>query len=297
MAVLDGDSEVDTDGKMNDEELNEHLQRCIKATENDLTALMDRSLVQFDNTTQRYRLHDLMRPVARAAFDYVPNHPLGPGSKDRLEGAARRHAEYYAVSLIAAPVFLRSLGGRVSLKSPATPVGSSSESQSKSNADEGTGDISPASEKSLQPSSSGNAINASGLDYFRNMALDMHNFPVALEWLLAQSKAGNLFASQMRDLVGFAMLNFISRILDFAEANESTLEGETQRQWQEMKVSPQLGNLCEVIARLYIQMGKWAEAWKFAERARPALLRHKPVEASLMDQLIKRCKQELGYPI
>jgi tetratricopeptide (TPR) repeat protein/transcriptional regulator with XRE-family HTH domain len=67
--------------------------------EDELTALLDRSLVQFDEGTGRYSLHDLMRPVARDAFDYADDHPLGAGSADRLRAAERRFAGHYRAYL------------------------------------------------------------------------------------------------------------------------------------------------------------------------------------------------------
>jgi tetratricopeptide (TPR) repeat protein len=68
----------------------------------ELTALLARSLVQHDGGTDRYGLHDLMRPVARAAFDYVKDDPRQGGTADRLESAARGLAEHYLGILIEA---------------------------------------------------------------------------------------------------------------------------------------------------------------------------------------------------
>ena len=68
----------------------------------ELTDLLDRSLLQFDEPTGRYSLHDLMRPVARDAFEFVENHPLNAGSADRLQTAERRFARHYQMVLSAA---------------------------------------------------------------------------------------------------------------------------------------------------------------------------------------------------
>src|SRR5205085_2110038 len=65
------------------------------AAEDELTALLDRSLVQFDANIERYSLHDLMRPVARAAFDFVEGHLLQAGTTELLRAAAARFARYY----------------------------------------------------------------------------------------------------------------------------------------------------------------------------------------------------------
>ncbi|MBN9118730.1 MAG: tetratricopeptide repeat protein [Planctomycetes bacterium] len=70
--------------------------------EDELTALIDRSVVQFDPVTSRYSLHDLMRPIARAVFDFVDEHPLRADSARRIAVAERRAAEHYHHALVAA---------------------------------------------------------------------------------------------------------------------------------------------------------------------------------------------------
>jgi hypothetical protein len=60
-----------------------------------LSRLLDRHLVLFDENNCRYRLHDLFREIASNTFDCGAQHTLGTDSKQRLENAARRHAEYY----------------------------------------------------------------------------------------------------------------------------------------------------------------------------------------------------------
>lgn len=60
----------------------------------DLDELHHRSLIEWDETTDRYRLHDLMRPVARAGFP--DGHARHAGGADRLALAERRFAEHYA---------------------------------------------------------------------------------------------------------------------------------------------------------------------------------------------------------
>ena len=59
----------------------------------DLDELHNRSLIEWDEKANRYRLHDLMRPVARDAFP--TDHPLQAGADERIALAERRHAEHY----------------------------------------------------------------------------------------------------------------------------------------------------------------------------------------------------------
>lgn len=66
-------------------------------TFDELTALLDRSLVQF--TSDRYELHDLMRPIARAAFDYVEGHASQSVAGVTLRAAERRFVWYFAAIL------------------------------------------------------------------------------------------------------------------------------------------------------------------------------------------------------
>jgi tetratricopeptide (TPR) repeat protein len=61
----------------------------------ELTALLERSLVQSVGDGNRYSLHDLMRPVARGAFKYVEQHAQGASSSDRLETAELRFSTHY----------------------------------------------------------------------------------------------------------------------------------------------------------------------------------------------------------
>ncbi|MDY3561682.1 tetratricopeptide repeat protein [Gemmata sp. JC673] len=67
----------------------------IDAADGELTALLERSLVQFDTTTDRYSLHDLMRPVARTAFEFVEGHELQASTNERLATAEERFAGFY----------------------------------------------------------------------------------------------------------------------------------------------------------------------------------------------------------
>ncbi len=65
------------------------------AAEDELTALLDRSLVQYDASASRYSLHDLMRPIARNAFDSVKWHQVPGTSRSRIAAAERRFAHFY----------------------------------------------------------------------------------------------------------------------------------------------------------------------------------------------------------
>ncbi|HEY0834885.1 MAG TPA: NB-ARC domain-containing protein, partial [Azospirillum sp.] len=60
-----------------------------------LTTLLGRSLVLFDTDERRYRLHDLMRPVAARVFAVAGVEDPEPGSEGRLFGANLRHAEHF----------------------------------------------------------------------------------------------------------------------------------------------------------------------------------------------------------
>ncbi|MBN9519508.1 tetratricopeptide repeat protein [bacterium] len=66
----------------------------------ELTAFLDRSLIEYDEPTDRYSLHDLMRPIARDSF--AGDHPRQAGTADRLRGAERRFARHYCEVLAAA---------------------------------------------------------------------------------------------------------------------------------------------------------------------------------------------------
>lgn len=59
----------------------------------ELNDLHGRSLIEWDETTDRYRLHDLIRHVARDPFP--ADHPLAATSDERLGLAERRFAEHY----------------------------------------------------------------------------------------------------------------------------------------------------------------------------------------------------------
>jgi tetratricopeptide (TPR) repeat protein len=64
-------------------------------TLDELTSLLARSLVQFDESTVRYSLHDLLRPIARDTFEFVENHPLQSGTAERIGKAERRFTGFY----------------------------------------------------------------------------------------------------------------------------------------------------------------------------------------------------------
>ncbi|AMV24079.1 Regulatory protein AfsR [Gemmata sp. SH-PL17] len=69
--------------------------RASGTVEEELTALIDRSLVQYDTNTDRYSLHDLMRPISREVFEYVEGHPLQADSARCIAAAKRRFAIFY----------------------------------------------------------------------------------------------------------------------------------------------------------------------------------------------------------
>ena len=72
-------------------------------TLNDLSRLLEQSLLLYDTASGRYQLHDLMRPVARNAFsDNAAQAEHSSSTAERLAVAATRHAAYYQVVLATA---------------------------------------------------------------------------------------------------------------------------------------------------------------------------------------------------
>ena len=64
-----------------------------------LSALAERNLLQHDPESDRYRLHDLMREVARDALRYGGGETDPAADEGRLALAAARHAEHYRTVL------------------------------------------------------------------------------------------------------------------------------------------------------------------------------------------------------
>ena len=60
-----------------------------------LRKLLDRALVIFEDGAKRYRLHDLMRPLAHAVFTKAPAGDPSPGSNQRLDKAIERFSGHY----------------------------------------------------------------------------------------------------------------------------------------------------------------------------------------------------------
>lgn len=60
-----------------------------------LRGLLQRSLLLFEKDQNRYRLHDLMRPLARKIFDHAPASDPPPGSGERVTMAEVRFAEHF----------------------------------------------------------------------------------------------------------------------------------------------------------------------------------------------------------
>jgi tetratricopeptide (TPR) repeat protein/transcriptional regulator with XRE-family HTH domain len=61
----------------------------------ELSSLLEQSLVQYDPHTDRYALHDLMRPIARDTFGFVAGHSERASSTKRIAAAERRFAWHY----------------------------------------------------------------------------------------------------------------------------------------------------------------------------------------------------------
>ena len=72
------------------------------AARDDLSALVQRSLLLFDPESSRYRWHDLMRLVAQNAFGYGGGPRDEAAEQQRLKEASARHAEHYMAVLAAA---------------------------------------------------------------------------------------------------------------------------------------------------------------------------------------------------
>jgi tetratricopeptide (TPR) repeat protein len=69
----------------------------------DLGLLLGQSLLIYDKASNRYQLHDLMRPIAKKAFAYgAAVDADSSGSEERLNTASYRHAMYYREVLYAA---------------------------------------------------------------------------------------------------------------------------------------------------------------------------------------------------
>ncbi|MCW2236296.1 tetratricopeptide repeat protein [Azospirillum canadense] len=67
-----------------------------------LRALLTRGLILFDDMSKRYRLHDLMRPVALTVFAAQPDADPHPRSSQRLEEARSTFTRYFKSVLEAA---------------------------------------------------------------------------------------------------------------------------------------------------------------------------------------------------
>ena len=63
-----------------------------ESTLDDLTLLLDHSLIQFSDG-DNYTFHDLLRPVAKDTFSYVEHHRLASSSQIRLQVAEHRMKE------------------------------------------------------------------------------------------------------------------------------------------------------------------------------------------------------------
>jgi hypothetical protein len=63
-------------------------------TKDTLAALQVRSLLLYDESNQRYRLHDLFRDIAANTFDWGVTHALARSSEKRLEEARSRYTAY-----------------------------------------------------------------------------------------------------------------------------------------------------------------------------------------------------------
>ena len=75
----------------------------------DLGRLLEQSLLLYEAASERCRLHDLMRPVARNAFGYeAAQAEQSSDTAERLAAAAARHAShYYAVLAAADDLYLK----------------------------------------------------------------------------------------------------------------------------------------------------------------------------------------------
>ncbi|MCI0699993.1 MAG: NB-ARC domain-containing protein, partial [Planctomycetia bacterium] len=94
LSVFPADFDVRAAASVCDLKTGDTLNETVALDE--LTALLDRSLVQYDPKADRYSLHDLLRLVARNTFE---NHPLDAGTTERIGAAERRFAKHYWVIL------------------------------------------------------------------------------------------------------------------------------------------------------------------------------------------------------
>ncbi|MBP2292144.1 tetratricopeptide repeat protein [Azospirillum rugosum] len=72
-----------------------------------LRKVLDRGLLLFEDGSKRYRLHDLMRPLARGVFAWAPDRDPSPGSAQRLLDGQSAFAQYFMTVLGHANVLFR----------------------------------------------------------------------------------------------------------------------------------------------------------------------------------------------
>ncbi len=70
-------------------------QLNLEAAREELTKLLDHGLVDYDKETERYYLHELMRPIAQDPFEGASYHPGQGESAERIRTAERRFSLHY----------------------------------------------------------------------------------------------------------------------------------------------------------------------------------------------------------
>ena len=76
------------------------------AASDTLSRLTERSLLIWDAGSRRYRLHELMRPIAKEVFKYSNVQSSAEASNERLNKAAAQHAKHYGEKLYSMEVAL-----------------------------------------------------------------------------------------------------------------------------------------------------------------------------------------------
>ena len=278
----------------------------LEAADDALTALMDRSLVQYDTRFKRYSLHDLMRPVAREVFSYGVDHPFGRGSRERLNAAAARYTEYFTAMLkVSDPEYMDRVVKRVialMAEKEAARGGTGRPGPVVSLADQSSwagrqNDASAASQPTGISGSTpgGDSREEAEMQDLLKQTLMMRDFSTVLRHITSLPD-GDARKNELMSEFATGMLSFFRRAIEFAD-KKARVNGDVLTQWRVLAAQPAMGDLYWFIAQYQAAQSNWDTACKFGERARASLQIHKPTELPGVDSLLGAWRAKLpGAP-
>lgn len=242
----------------------------------DLDELHNRSLIEWDEITNHYRLHDLMQPVAREAFP--KDHILASNREEVVASAGKRYAEYFTTMFIVLEQgFMKRVVSALVTKVIDKDVVSKDDSIVVS-----------------KPVENGIGYQVSEKENLLKRAQMIQNLPAIEKYLRCLPDGGKEKEQFTRELE-IGLLSFIDEVFRCVDKNVSA-NSDQLAWWQGVLSQNGAGEMYWLIALHYALQSDWTAACEYAERARSNYLQYQKSKVAEVDSQLVQWRTKLPTP-